>query len=124
MRAKARVSRKLAASCAARTSAGLVNAARLSLMKPSALLINTARGGLVDEAALAQALREKRIGGAYLDVLGAEPPPAEHPLVSLPNAGVTPHIAWASVEARSRLLEIATDNVRSFLAGAPRNAVS
>jgi len=102
----------------------LVNTARLSLMKPAALLINTARGGLVDEAALAQALREKRIGGAYLDVLGAEPPPAEHPLVSVPNAAVTPHIAWASVEARSRLLEIAIDNVRSFLAGVPRNVVS
>lgn len=101
----------------------LVNAERLARMKPSALLINTARGGLVDEAALAQALRERRIAGAYLDVLGAEPPAAGHPLVSLPNAGVTPHIAWASVEARSRLLEIATDNVRAFLGGVPRNVV-
>lgn len=102
----------------------MVNAGRLSLMKPTALLINTARGGLVDEAALTDALREKRIAGAYLDVLGTEPPPADHPLLALPNASVTPHIAWASAEARARLLEIATDNVRSFLSGAPRNVVA
>ncbi len=101
----------------------LVNASRLALMKPTALLINTARGGLVDELALADALRDERIAGAYLDVLATEPPPANHPLLALPNARVTPHIAWASAEARERLLGIATDNVRSFLAGAPRNVV-
>jgi glycerate dehydrogenase len=105
------------------TTERMVNRARLSLMKPTALFINTSRGGLVDEAALADALREKRIAGAYLDVLGAEPPAADHPLVALPNAGVTAHIAWASVEARSRLLEIAIDNVRAFLAGTPQNSV-
>ena len=102
----------------------LVDTALLGRMKRSAVLINTARGGLVAEAALADALRSGRIAAAYLDVLGSEPPPEGHPLVALPNCWVTPHIAWASVEARTRLLEVTVDNVRSFLAGAPRNVVN
>jgi glycerate dehydrogenase len=102
----------------------LVDAALLGHMKRSAVLINTARGGLVAEAALADALRSGQIDAAYLDVLGSEPPAEGHPLIALPNCWVTPHIAWASVEARTRLLEVTVDNVRSFLAGAPRNVVN
>lgn len=101
----------------------LVDARRLALMKPGALLINTARGGLVDELALAVALRSGKLGGACLDVLGAEPPPQSQALLSAPRCLVTPHIAWASVEGRRRLLEIATENVRAFMAGAPVNVV-
>jgi glycerate dehydrogenase len=101
----------------------LVNARRLALMKATAFLVNTARGGLIDEAALAQALREERIAGAYLDVLDAEPPPADHPLVALPRCFVTPHVAWASREARERLLAITVDNDARFLEGRPLNVV-
>ena len=102
----------------------LVNAERLAWMKPSAFLINTARGDLIDEAALAGALRSGRLAGAALDVLSVEPAPPDHVLVSAPNCIVTPHIAWATHAARSRLLHIATDNVRAFLAGAPQNVVA
>jgi len=102
----------------------LVDARRLGLMRPSALLVNTARGGLVDEGALAAALRAGTIAGAYLDVLGREPPPHDHPLVALPNCFVTPHIAWASIEARRRLLEIAVANVEAFLGGRPSHVVT
>ncbi len=102
----------------------LIDARRLGLMKPTAVLVNTARGGLVDEAALAEALCAGHIKAAYLDVLAAEPPPANHALVALPNCWVTPHMAWASVEARGRLLAIAVDNVRAFLAGKPTNVVA
>lgn len=102
----------------------LVDAGLLARMKPSAVLINTARGGLVAEAALAEALCSGRIAAAYLDVLGSEPPAERHPLIALPNCWVTPHIAWASVEARTRLLEVTVDNVRAFLAGAPRHVVN
>ncbi len=102
----------------------LIDATRLGWMKPSAVLINTARGGLIDEGALASALRESRIAGAYLDVLATEPPPQDHALVSLPNCWITPHIAWASVEARGRLLAIAAANVKAFLEGAPSNTVA
>jgi glycerate dehydrogenase len=103
---------------------GLVNTKTLSSMKPEAILVNTARGGLIDEAALALALERRAIAGAYLDVLSVEPPPRDHLLVSLPNCWITPHVAWASREARQRLLEIAADNVRAFLAGSPANVVS
>ncbi len=102
----------------------LVDAALLARMKRSAVLINTARGGLIAEAALADALRSGRIAAAYLDVLGSEPPPADHPLIALPSCWVTPHIAWASAEARARLLEVTVNNVRAFLAGAPCNVVN
>jgi glycerate dehydrogenase len=104
-------------------TARFINRARLALMKPSAILINTARGGLVDEPALAQALTEGRLAGAYLDVLSVEPPPPDHPLASAPSCRVTPHMAWASIEARSRLLAISIDNVRAFLSGQPVNVV-
>lgn len=101
----------------------LVDAARLSRMKPGAILVNTARGGLIDEAALATALSSGQLAAAYLDVLSSEPPPADHPLTSHPRCHVTPHVAWASVEARRRLLEVSIDNVRAFLAGTPANRV-
>lgn len=105
-------------------NAGLVDRQRLSLMKSTALLINTARGGLIDEEALLDALRNGRIAGAALDVLATEPPPADHPLFSLGNCLVTPHQAWATREARQRLLAITVDNIAAFLAGNPKNVVN
>ncbi len=101
----------------------MINRDTLSLMKPGAYLINTARGKLVAERDLAEALRTGAIGGAALDVLSQEPPPPDHPLVGAPNCILTPHIAWTSFEARSRLLLTATSNVARFLAGAPANVV-
>ena len=103
---------------------GLVNAARLSRMKPGALLINTSRGPLIVEQDLAGALVSGRIAGAALDVLPVEPPTAGSPLLGLPNCLVTPHIAWATKEARSRLLDQAAANLEAFLAGAPVNVVN
>lgn len=103
---------------------GMVNASRLSLMKPTAFLINTARGALVDEAALAAALDAGRIAGAGLDVLSVEPPPASNPLLAARNCVITPHIAWATRNARRRLLDATAANVAAFLAGTPRNVVS
>jgi glycerate dehydrogenase len=93
-------------------------------MKPSALLINTARGPLVDTVALAKALHGGEIGGAGLDVMETEPPPADHPLYSAPNCHITPHIGWATQAARRRLINIAVDNVKAFLDGQPRNVVN
>ncbi len=102
----------------------LVCAERLALMKPTAYLINTSRGPLIDEPALAEALRSGRLAGAGLDVLSEEPPPADHPLLDAPNCYITPHIAWATRSARRRLLDAAVENVRAFLAGSPRNVVN
>ncbi len=102
----------------------LVNADRLALMKRTAVLINTSRGALVDERALADALNADRIAGAGLDVLAVEPPPADHPLLTAKHCYVTPHIAWATQSARQRLLDIVVANLRAFLAGRPRNVVS
>lgn len=101
----------------------LVNASRLELMKPNALLVNTSRGPLVDNEALAQALRAGTIAGAGLDVLDTEPPPADNPLLSAPNCIITPHIAWYAKEARQRLMQIAADNLAAFQAGSPVNTV-
>ena len=103
---------------------GLVSAARLEQMKQGAYLINTSRGPLVDEEALAAALAEGRLAGAGLDVLGQEPPAADNPLLQAPNCFITPHIAWASRAARERLLTIAVENVRAFLAGKPEHVVN
>ncbi len=103
---------------------GLVNRERLALMKPSAVLINTSRGPLVDEPALAEALNEGRIAGAGLDVLCVEPPRTGNPLLGARNCFITPHIAWATRSARQRLLEMAVANVRAFLAGDPQNVVN
>jgi len=104
---------------------GLIGAQELALMKPDALLINTARGGLVDEAALAEALRSGKLGGAGIDVLSEEPPHHDNPLLSsrIPNLIVTPHIAWASREARQRVIDAIAANIRAFLAGTPVNVV-
>jgi glycerate dehydrogenase len=105
-------------------TANLVNARRLSLMKPTAFLLNTSRGPLVDEPALADALNSGRIAGAALDVLSAEPPPAGNPLLTARNCLITPHLAWATRAARSRLMKIAVENVRAFLQGKPQNVVN
>ena len=103
----------------------LIGAPELARMKRSALLINTARGGLVDEAALAQALQDGSIAGAGFDVLVTEPPPADNVLLNLrlPNFILTPHVAWASSEAMQTLAEQLIDNVEAFAAGQPRNVV-
>ena len=103
---------------------GLVNAERLAWMKPTAFLLNTARGPLIDERALADALNSGKLAGAGLDVLAVEPPPADHPLLKARNCIITPHLAWATRAARSRLLNIAVENIRAFLSGRPRNVVS
>jgi glycerate dehydrogenase len=102
----------------------LIDARRLSLMKPTAFLVNTARGALVNEADLAAALDAGRIAGAGLDVLSVEPPPASNPLLSARNCIVTPHIAWATRNARLRLLEVTAANLRAFAAGTPQNVVN
>ena len=105
-------------------NAGLINAERLAWMKPTAFLINTARGPLIDEPALAEALNEGCLAGAGLDVLSVEPPHPDNPLLTAPNCLVTPHIAWATKAARKRLMHTVADNVRAFLAGQPRNVVN
>ena len=102
----------------------MVSRQRLKLMKPSAFLINTSRGPLVDEQALAEVLNTNRIAGAGLDVLGHEPPPANNPLFTAQNCYITPHIAWATASARERLMRIAVENVKAFLRGSPQNIVS
>ena len=105
-------------------TANLVNARRLSLMKSTAFLLNTSRGPLVDQAALADALNSGRIAGAALDVLTTEPPPADNPLLTARNCIITPHLAWATRAARSRLMNIAVENVRAFLQGKAQNVVN
>lgn len=103
---------------------GLVSGERLALMKPTAFLINTARGGLVVEADLADALNAGGLAGAGLDVLSQEPPPASNPLLSAANCVITPHIAWATRNARQRLINEVAANLRGFLDGQPRNVVN
>ncbi|MBA7470546.1 Hydroxypyruvate reductase [subsurface metagenome] len=100
------------------------NKKRLGRMKKTAFLIDTSRGPLVDEQALAQALNSERIAGAGLDVLSEEPPGENTPLLKTRNCYITPHIAWATHAARQRLLQVVVDNVASFLAGKPQNVVN
>jgi glycerate dehydrogenase len=104
----------------------MISTREFSLMKPSALLINTARGNLVDEAALIEALQSGRIGGAGFDVLAVEPPRDGNPLLDLdlPNFILTPHVAWSSREAMQTLADQLVDNIEAFVAGSPRNVVS
>lgn len=102
----------------------LVNTTRLRLMKPSAFLINTARGGLVNESDLAKALDEGCLGGAALDVLSVEPPLPDNPLLKAKNCLITPHIAWATRSARARLIQTAVENVKAFVEGRPTNVVN
>ena len=101
----------------------LVNARRLALMKPAALLINTGRGQLLDERAVADALNAGRLAGLGADVLSTEPPAPDNPLLTAKNTVITPHIAWATRAARQRLLDTAVRNLASFFAGAPVNRV-
>lgn len=102
----------------------IINADRLAQMKPSALLVNASRGLLVDEAALAAALDEKRIAGYAADVLSKEPPAEDNPLLGAPNCIITPHLAWASIECRERIFNTSVENLRAFLKGTLQNVVS
>jgi glycerate dehydrogenase len=102
----------------------IVNEKTLNLMKKSAILINTGRGGLVNEKDLANALNLEKIAGAGLDVLSTEPPKEDNPLLNAKNTYITPHVAWASYEARKRLMDITINNVKSFIDGNPINVVN
>lgn len=101
----------------------LINADRLQKMKPGAILINTGRGPLVDERAVAEALSSDKLGAYAADVMECEPPSADNPLFSQPKAFLTPHIAWATREARQRLMDVAVANVKAFIEGNPINVV-
>ncbi|MBU1568728.1 MAG: D-2-hydroxyacid dehydrogenase [Proteobacteria bacterium] len=107
-------------------SRNLIDGSAIALMKPSAFLVNAARGGIVDEVALAEALRSGKIAGAAIDVLSSEPPRLGNPLLDphLPNLILTPHIAWASREARQRILDQTAENIRAFKEGAPIRVVN
>ena len=106
----------------------LIDRRALALMKPTAFLVNTARGALIDEAALIAALREKRLAGAALDVISSEPPPSDHPIVmaakELDRLLVTPHCAWSAREARERLVKEVAENITAFVEGRDRNRVA
>ena len=103
---------------------GIINKHLISLMKSDSILINTARGALIDEYALAEALKEGKIYGAGLDVLSCEPPASDNPLLSAPNVVITPHIGWNTTEARKRLLEITLSNLQAWIDGRPINVVN
>ena len=103
---------------------GLINRVNISMMKKSAFLINTSRGGLIIDSDLAEALNSGRIAGAGLDVLSVEPPKSENPLLTAENCLITPHIAWATKEARGRLMNTAVENIKDFLAGKSVNVVN
>ena len=102
----------------------LVNAEKLALMKRSAILINTSRGPVVDEAALADALNNGQIAGAAADTLSTEPPKADNPLLTAKNCFITPHLAWATAEAKSRLVDVIVNNIKAFAEGTPINVVN
>lgn len=102
----------------------IINEQRLSWMRPTAFLLNTSRGQLIDEEALSAALNADRLAGAGLDVLSVEPPPSTNPLLYAKNCVITPHLAWATRAARSRLMHTAVENVRAFLNGRPQNVVN
>lgn len=103
---------------------GMVNAELLGIMKPEAVLINTSRGPVVNEADLAEALNYNKLAAAYVDVLGVEPMSTDTPLKTAKNCKITPHTAWAALETRKRLLEIVANNVKAWLAGTPVNKVN
>lgn len=102
----------------------MINKSAIGKMRDGAIVINTGRGGLVDEQDVADALSLGKLGAYGADVLSQEPPSAGNPLLSAPNAFITPHIAWATKEARQRLTDIATDNIRAFIEGRPQNTVN
>lgn len=104
-------------------NAKLINKETIAKMKDGALLINTARGGLIDEQALADALASGKLAGAAVDVLSSEPPSHNNPLLSAKNCIITPHIAWMSFEARKRLLDITVQNLKSYIVGKPQNVI-
>ena len=101
-----------------------INTTTINKMKPTAYLINTGRGPLIKEKDLADALNEGRIAGAGLDVLSSEPPRENNPLITAKNCYITPHIAWATTEARERLMKIAAENLQSFIKGNPQNVIN
>ena len=105
-------------------NAGMINAATIAKMKDGVIILNTARGGLINEADLREALLSGKVYAAASDVTAREPINADSPLLGLDNMIITPHIAWAATEARQRLMDIATDNVRQYLAGNPQNNVA
>ena len=102
----------------------MVNAERLNLMKPNAILINTGRGPLINEQDLADALNAGRLAGAGLDVLSVEPSKEDNPLLKAKNCFITPHIAWATKEARTRLMDVAVRNLKSYIEGQVINNVA
>lgn len=102
----------------------MINKETLKLMKPSAFIINTSRGALIDEAALIEALKNGKIAGAGLDVQETEPPKETSPLYTMENVLLTPHMGWKGLETRQRLVSILADNIKNFLAGNPKNVVS
>jgi glycerate dehydrogenase len=102
---------------------GLINADRLARLKPGALLVNAARGPVVDDNAVSEALRSGRLAGFAADVMAPEPPAAGNPLLSAPNTVLTPHLGWASRPARERLVAVSAANLQAFLNGAPQNVV-
>ncbi len=102
----------------------MINAESLALMKPTSFLVNTSRGQLIDEVALCAALEDEKIAGAGIDVLSGEPPSSENPLLDTKNCFITPHIAWATTDARSRLLNITVQNIKAFLQDTPQNIVN
>lgn len=102
----------------------IINADTLAMMKPGAILLNTARGPLIDENAVAEALKAGKLRGAAMDVVDFEPIPATSPLLSAPNCIITPHMAWAPLEARQRILDITAESIRAFLSGQRKNAVN
>lgn len=106
------------------TTRELMNSASIEKMRDGAILINTGRGPLVNEADVADALTSGKLGAYCADVLSSEPPSASNPLIGAPNAFITPHVAWATIEARLRLMDIAVNNIKSFLAGSPINVVN
>lgn len=106
------------------TTRELMNSASIEKMRDGAILINTGRGPLVNEADVADALTSGKLGAYCADVLSSEPPSASNPLIGAPNAFITPHVAWATIEARLRLMDIAVNNIKSFLAESPTNVVN
>lgn len=102
----------------------IIDEKAISMMKPTAFIVNTSRGALIDEKALIEALKVGKIAGAALDVQETEPPSPDNPLYDMPNVILTPHMGWKGLETRQRLISIAAENIKSFLAGKPKNVVS
>ena len=102
----------------------MINKDVLAQMRPGTILINTGRGALIDEEAVADALKKKHLKAYCADVMEQEPPHKDNPLLKQPNAYITPHIAWATIEARQRLMDICVENIKAFITGNPQNVVN